>query len=56
MQEVEEGDAMMMKVQDEANETDLDLMEDETHVGADEGELLVLRRILHSQDSPYDKV
>ena len=46
---------MMMEVQDEAKEPDLDLMEDETHLHVDENELLALRRVLHIQDSPYDK-
>ena len=55
MQEVEEVDAMMMEVQDEANGADSNPMEDETSLDADEGELLVLRRLLHTQDTPYDK-
>ena len=55
IQEVEEVDAIMMEVQDEANEADSDPMEDETQLDADEGELLVLRRVLHTQDTPYDK-
>ena len=45
---------MMMEVQDEANEVDSDLMENKTHLDANEGELLILRRVLHTQDSPYD--
>jgi len=55
MQEVEEVDAMMMEVQGEPNEANSDHLEDETQLDADEGELLVLRRLLHAQDSPYDK-
>jgi len=55
MQAIEEVDAMMMEVQDEANGADSDPMEDKTQLDADEGELLVLRRILHTQDTPYDK-
>jgi len=30
-------------------------VEEETQLEADEGELLVLRRFLHAQDTPYDK-
>ena len=55
MQEVEEVDAIMMGVQDEANGVNSDPMEGETHLDADEGELLVLRRVLHTQDTPFDK-
>jgi len=55
MQEVEEVDAMMMEVQGEPNEAYLNHLEDETQLDADEGELLVLMRLLHAQDSPYDK-
>jgi len=46
---------MMMEVQDEANEVDSYLMEDGTHLDVDEGERLILRRVSHTQDSPYDK-
>jgi len=55
MQKVEEVDAMMMEVQSESNEADSNHVEDETQLNAEEGELLVLRRFLHVQDSPYDK-
>jgi len=30
-------------------------MEEETQLESDDGELLVLRRVLHTQDTPYDK-
>jgi len=30
-------------------------MEEHTLLDTDEGELLVLRRLLHTQDTPYDK-
>jgi len=46
---------MMMEVQGEPNEVDSDHLEDETRLDADKGELLVLRRLSHAQDSPYDK-
>ena len=55
IQEVEEVDAMMMEVQDEANGADSEPMEDETQLDVDKDELLVLRRVLYTQDTPYDK-
>jgi len=55
IQEVEEVDALLMETQEEAHEEELDSMEEETQLEADEGELLVLRRVLHTQDTPYDK-
>jgi len=44
-----------METQEEAHEEESDYMEEETQLEADEGELLVLRRVLHTQDTPYDK-
>ena len=41
-------------VHDKPNEADSDHLEDETTLDADKGEL-VLRRLSHAQDSPYDK-
>ena len=55
IQEVEEVDALLMETQEEAHEEESDSMEEETQLEADEGELLVLRRVLHTQDTPYDK-
>jgi len=49
MQEVEEVDALLMKTQEEAHEAESDFMEEETQLEVDEGELLVLRRVLHTQ-------
>jgi len=48
IQEVEEVDALFMETQDEAHEEESDSMEEETQLEADEGELLVLRRVLHT--------
>jgi len=55
MQEVEEVDALLMETQEEAHEEELDYMEEETQLEADDGELLILGSILHTQDTPYDK-
>jgi len=46
----------MMEAQEELNEADSDTRGEETHLEADEGELLILRWALHAQDSPFDKV
>ena len=46
---------MMIEVQGELNEVDLDHLEDETQLDTYEGELLVLRRLLHAQDSSSNK-
>jgi len=54
MQEVEEVDALLMKAQEETHGVESDDMEEETLLDADEGELLVLRRLLHTQDTPYN--
>jgi len=55
MQEVEEVDTLLMEAQEETHRVESDDMEEETLLDADEGELLVLRRLLHNQDTPYDK-
>jgi len=55
MQEAEEVDVVMMEVQGEPNEANSDHLKDETQLDANEGELLVLRRLLHPQDAPCDK-
>ena len=55
MQEVKKVDAIMMEFQEDNNRADSEHLEEETQLDADEGELLVLRRTLHIQDSPYDK-
>ena len=55
MQEVEEVDALLMESQGEAHEEEPHYVEEETQLEADEGELLALRRVLHTQDTPYDK-
>ena len=54
MQEVDEVDALLMETQDKALKEESDYMEEETQLKADEGELLVLSRVLHTQNTPYD--
>ena len=44
-----------METQEETHGMESDDMEEETSLDADEGELLVLKRVLHTQDTPYDK-
>ena len=55
MQEFEEVHALLMETQEEAHEEETDCMKEETQLEVDEGELLVLRRASHTQDTPYDK-
>ena len=55
IQEVEEVDAVLMETQEKAHEEESDSMEEKTQLEADEGELLVFRRVLHTQDTPYDQ-
>jgi len=55
IQEVEEVDALLMEAQEETHEVESDDMGEETRLDADDGELLVLRRLLRTQDTLYDK-
>ena len=50
----EEVNSLMMEAKEELNEADSNTME-ETHLEVDKGELLLLKRVLHAQDSPLDK-
>ena len=55
MQEVEEVDALLMEAQGETHGVESDDMKEETSLDVDEGELLVLTRLLYTQDTPYQK-
>ena len=48
IQEVEEVDALLMETQEDSHEEESDSMQEETQLEADEGELLILRRVLHT--------
>jgi len=55
IQEVEVVDALLMEGQEETHGVESHDMAEETLLDADDGKLLVLRRLLHTQDTPYDK-